>query len=220
MQTEKKLSIFMKKHPVWYGIIIVAFCIFLLLITIDKDSNSTGNVIKEVEDIQQGEKECVSDWSCGSWSECSSSGMQTRICTDLNNCETNLDKPSEAQICTAPKNYIKKTYDDTCKIFDYDSKYTDIQKEKIFEEEYESKYVKWTGTISDIDFSVWDNLRMEVMMSCGTGRIYMNQNQYDKLILLSKGDKVTFVGRFDTEPTFKLFGGIHFILKEGETWKT
>ena len=54
---EKKLSIFMKKHPVWFGVIIVALCIFLLLIIIEEDSNSTGDVIKEVEDIQQGEKD-------------------------------------------------------------------------------------------------------------------------------------------------------------------
>jgi len=49
---EKKLSIFMKKHPVWFGVIIVVFCIFLiLLVGIVPDnyrySNSTGDVVNE-----------------------------------------------------------------------------------------------------------------------------------------------------------------------------
>ncbi len=64
MSLDKELSVFMKKHPVWYGIIIVVFCIFLVIIVIpdstipiDDDSDLTGDVIKEVEEIQQGEKD-------------------------------------------------------------------------------------------------------------------------------------------------------------------
>ena len=53
-------------------------------------------------------------------------------------------------------------------------------------------------------------------MSCGTAKIYMNQDQYDRLILLNKGDSVTFNGKFETQPTGKLFGGVNFILKYGE----
>ncbi|HEB46993.1 MAG TPA: DUF4352 domain-containing protein, partial [Candidatus Pacearchaeota archaeon] len=35
-----------------------------------------------------------------SWSECGASGIQTRICTDSNNCGTLKNKPSETQTCT------------------------------------------------------------------------------------------------------------------------
>lgn len=43
---------------------------------------------------------CNPNWKCSSWSECSSSGTQTRTCTDSNDCWTNSGKPSETQTCT------------------------------------------------------------------------------------------------------------------------
>lgn len=187
----------------------------------ETDKSITGEVVNKqvIDSFQEEVVICNSDWNCNSWSECNSSEIQIRTCTDSNNCGTNLGKPSEIQTCIVPKAYIKKTYDDTCMIFDYGSKYTDIQKEKIFKEEYEGKYVEWTGNIQDIDVSILNNLRLNIKMSCGTGKIYMNQDQYDKLILLNKGEEVTFNGRFDIEPKLKLFGGIHFVLKDGELVK-
>src|SRR3989338_2712271 len=41
---------------------------------------------------------CDEDWSCADWSSCSG-GAQTRICTDVNSCGTNYDKPAEQQSC-------------------------------------------------------------------------------------------------------------------------
>jgi len=41
---------------------------------------------------------CQSNWSCTQWSQCVNS-QQTRICTDLNLCGTNNDKPNEIQVC-------------------------------------------------------------------------------------------------------------------------
>lgn len=43
---------------------------------------------------------CTESWSCTSWSTCSSSGIQTRTCTDSNSCGTELGKPAESQGCT------------------------------------------------------------------------------------------------------------------------
>lgn len=44
--------------------------------------------------------ECISDWECSDWSECSSFGTQTRKCIDNNNCGVVTDKPAESQSCT------------------------------------------------------------------------------------------------------------------------
>jgi len=41
---------------------------------------------------------CVENWSCTDWSACVGS-VQTRTCTDLNECGTEVNKPSESQSC-------------------------------------------------------------------------------------------------------------------------
>lgn len=43
---------------------------------------------------------CTPDWECTAWSECQG-GVQTRICTDLNQCGTENGKPAESQACTS-----------------------------------------------------------------------------------------------------------------------
>jgi len=47
------------------------------------------------ETIIQG---CQEKWTCTKWSECVN-GVQTRTCTDENNCGTDLYKPFESQPC-------------------------------------------------------------------------------------------------------------------------
>jgi len=41
---------------------------------------------------------CYEEWQCGSWSECINE-KQTRICTDLNYCETINHKPVTSKVC-------------------------------------------------------------------------------------------------------------------------
>ncbi|MFH1801743.1 MAG: hypothetical protein ABH804_02850 [archaeon] len=41
---------------------------------------------------------CSENWVCSSWSDCTNN-KQTRTCTDLNNCGTNLNKPIPLQTC-------------------------------------------------------------------------------------------------------------------------
>ncbi len=95
MMEEKKQNWF-RKH--W----IVS--IFLGLIALGMVSsifnNLTGNVIQEKDtEIQEEGVICNPDWSCGSWSECSVSGTQKRVCTDVNGCGISKNKPSETQSC-------------------------------------------------------------------------------------------------------------------------
>lgn len=42
--------------------------------------------------------DCITLWQCGSWSACVS-GIQTKTCTDLNNCGTTDGKPLTSQSC-------------------------------------------------------------------------------------------------------------------------
>lgn len=42
---------------------------------------------------------CMPNWNCTDWSTCSEDGIQTRVCVDLNNCGTNLNKPEETKAC-------------------------------------------------------------------------------------------------------------------------
>jgi len=46
------------------------------------------------------EETCTPDWECNSWSECSVLGKQTRVCNDLNHCETSAGKPETTKTCT------------------------------------------------------------------------------------------------------------------------
>lgn len=41
---------------------------------------------------------CTEDWTCTAWSACSG-GVQTRTCTDLNSCGTEVNKPAESRSC-------------------------------------------------------------------------------------------------------------------------
>ena len=41
---------------------------------------------------------CKPNWICGEWSVCKA-GIQTRVCSDLNNCNTTVDRPIESQQC-------------------------------------------------------------------------------------------------------------------------
>ena len=210
----KKLDWFRKHWIISIIFGLVVLCIIGSVFDSGKDVDEKQG--DEIEQTQNSVNICNPNWECFAWSECSSSGIQTRRCSDRNNCNSLINLPSQSQLCTPPKVYIQKTYNDLCIEFDLDSQYTSLQKEKIFEEDYKEKYAEWTGKITNIDASILNNLRLYVTMSCGTAKIYMNQDQYDKLILLNKKDIVTFNGNFDAQPTGKLFGGVNFVLEDGE----
>ena len=44
---------------------------------------------------------CNPSWQCGNWNTCTNS-LQTRICTDSNNCNTTNGKPTLTQFCVMP----------------------------------------------------------------------------------------------------------------------
>jgi len=115
------------------------------------------------------------------------------------------DKPSSSVNQPVQEVYLNKTYNDLFSIFSDDSTYTDLQKENIFNNQYKGRYVKWTGEVYDIDASILDNIRLYTKQR-GRGQydfsgsdavIYMNKDQYNKLLQLHKGDEVTYSAKLD-----------------------
>ena len=45
---------------------------------------------------------CSENWECSYWSSCVN-GQRTRTCSDLNNCNTELNKPALFQSCSGPQ---------------------------------------------------------------------------------------------------------------------
>jgi len=45
---------------------------------------------------------CVPNWDCSTYSQCTSQGVQSRRCIDLNVCGINAGKPVEVQSCAGP----------------------------------------------------------------------------------------------------------------------
>lgn len=43
---------------------------------------------------------CIPKWFCSDWGECRPTNTQLKTCTDLNECGTNVSKPSTSQPCT------------------------------------------------------------------------------------------------------------------------
>ena len=132
--------------------------------------------------------------------------------------------PTETKTMVEPpkpqKIFITKTYNNLWSVFSPKSDYTDLQKGKIFNEQYKGKYIKWTGRVIDVDASILDNLRLYIEhrnkgdfdWDGGDVTLYMNKDQYDKLIELKKGDEISYSAKF------KSFGGfmsVEFYLEDG-----
>ncbi len=59
-----------------------------------------NNIIEGKADIllRKIAEECIEDWNCTEWTECEDES-QTRVCEDLNDCNTEKNKPDEIQYC-------------------------------------------------------------------------------------------------------------------------
>ncbi len=53
---------------------------------------------------------CTANWTCTEWDECTPEGVQTRTCTDVNECGTVVNKPEENRSCT----YVPKMGEKVC----------------------------------------------------------------------------------------------------------
>lgn len=112
----------------------------------------------------------------------------------------------DSSIANKPNIIISnKTYNELWSIFKPNSRYTDLQKEKIFDREYKGKYVLWSGRIKNIDTTMFDHKivvfveeRNKKMYDIDGGDIvlYLDKKDYDKVIDFNKGDNITYQGKF------------------------
>ena len=72
-----------------------------------------------VWDICDEKTTCTPKWECTSYSDCSSSGTQTRDCRDENGCGVSDGKPAESKSCTPPNVIIPCTSNNDCDAGEY-----------------------------------------------------------------------------------------------------
>ncbi len=60
--------------------------------------NDYGECIKNDPECGVNET-CVEAWTCSVWSDCQPNNLETRTCTDMNECGTELNKPAETRAC-------------------------------------------------------------------------------------------------------------------------
>lgn len=51
--------------------------------------------------VNNATNQCIEQWTCDAWSTCVN-GVQTRACTELNNCGTTVQRPALTQSCSSP----------------------------------------------------------------------------------------------------------------------
>ena len=91
----------MEKEWVYVFLVLVLGVVLLTSFTdFNKTNSFTGRVIGENETNETvvTNETCVEDWSCEEWSVCGNE-TQTRTCTDINTCETELEMPDLTQSC-------------------------------------------------------------------------------------------------------------------------
>lgn len=66
-------------------------------IDIDKSTLPTEPYTSNCQELYEGG--CSESWQCSEWSECDGS-IRTRVCTDINNCGTTVNKPDESAECS------------------------------------------------------------------------------------------------------------------------
>ncbi|MEW6063037.1 MAG: carboxypeptidase regulatory-like domain-containing protein [Nanoarchaeota archaeon] len=72
------------------------------------DGGGGGEPPEEETTFRIGAGRCDSNWTCTEWSPCVN-GYQTRVCTDLEDCGLDDNKPIEGRKCTLPTQAVNKT---------------------------------------------------------------------------------------------------------------
>ncbi|MFH1597563.1 MAG: fibronectin type III domain-containing protein [Patescibacteria group bacterium] len=75
--------------------------------TVDEAGNWSG-----ISNVASKTTDCFEAWSCAEWEDCLD-GQQARICTDLNSCGTEEEKPVETQSCTDPDELCEENWECT-----------------------------------------------------------------------------------------------------------
>lgn len=105
----------------------------------------------------------------------------------------------------ASKEYSDETFLGFIEKFGIDGTLTDLQKDKIFESQYEGKYVEWTCELADIQETMFGG-EYYMLLDCPEDptewdfdndiSVTIRKDQTDEAIMIMKGEMVTFEGRF------------------------
>lgn len=159
----------------------------------DKNLMDKSVFNQEITPQQQTQQKCISNWDCGEWAICSG-GIQTRTCTDKNNCGTTEEKPIESQNC--------KDYDLEISIDELLNQFSGLtklqQEEKI--KELKGKRIK-TSTLAykvskatlSTQYVVMDDDYLYPSV-----KAFFPAEEKDKLLNVNIGDKIIFIGEFVT----------------------
>ena len=182
MVSKVKEKTWFSKHPV-LGTIAIIFGVLLItgglnnLFNSNNSNTEANNNSQSIykQNTENPQAKCTPNWDCGSWSECSKSGSQTRTCTDSNNCGTNSGKPKTSQSCTYEYGLGDKVIVDGL-AYTIHSK---TEKNKIGES---NEYVGFMGEEADGVFYIFDitieNVGKESETFSGSNiKIYDNQGR-------------------------------------------
>ncbi len=142
---------------------------------------------------KQAQQKCIPNWKCGKWTICSNE-VQTRICTDKNDCGTIEEKPIETQNC---KDYdLEMSIDELLNEF---SGLTKLQQEEKIKE-LKGKRIKTSTTAYKIDKASLSTqyVVMDDDYLYPSVKAFFPAEEKDKLLKVNIGDKITFIGEFVT----------------------
>lgn len=160
-----------------------------------ENSNPIENQVSNQETTtqEQVQQECIPNWKCGEWTICSNE-VQTRTCTDRNDCGTNNGKPVETQNC--------KDYDlemSISELLDEFSGLTKLQQEEKIEE-LKGKRIKTSTLAYKIDKASLSTqyVVMDDDYLYPSVKAFFPAEEKDKLLKVNIGDEITFIGEFVT----------------------
>ena len=151
-----------KKVGIGIGAVLVILFVFGI---IHASLNPTGEVTKVSNENSQSEqvtsKQCISNWQCTNWSECTLEGEHSRTCTDSNGCQTTSGKPAEKEKCAVTFETIKSNA--------LTVSYGDLMRSP---DNYKGKIVHYRGEVVQVMENGGDSYVLRVAVTRGEYRIW------------------------------------------------
>ncbi len=106
---------------------------------------------------------------------------------------------STAAAVAPQKEYVNKTCAEVADMFSAQSRMTDLQKDKAWQDGYDGRWVRWTASVNSLDGSAFGGIQLQFKCSKASllfdGHAEFGDDQRDKLMNVGKDSQVTFEGR-------------------------
>jgi hypothetical protein len=151
--------------------------------------------------------------AAGDISRSTSDSLENQASPAQNSGSGTTTTQSQTQTQVSQKQYTQETFSQVNGVLGPNSDYTDLNKDRYFTNNLSGKYVTWSGTVVDVDTSVFNSLKLYVQhrprgqyefTSDYDVIITVDKADYDALAELKKGQSVTYEGRFSSYS--QLFG--------------